>query len=67
MSEYFGIIATAPSGSTATMELVSGRVYAAERIASLVESDHTVRLFKCTPVDFEVCQVATIYIAGESR
>jgi uncharacterized protein Veg len=62
MSEYFGIVARASSGSTAAMELVSGRKKAAERIAELIESDHTVSLFTCTQVTFELTTEVTVHI-----
>lgn len=62
MSEYFGIIATSDSGSTAAMELVSGREKAAEVITGLIESGHTVRLYACKPVDFEICNTVKIFI-----
>lgn len=61
MAEFLGIVATAPSGSTATMELVSGREAAAKRIEELVESGHHVRLFKCTEVEYEVATSVTVY------
>ena len=65
MSEYFGIIGTAPSGSTSCMLLVSGRKKAAEEAESLVLSDHTVRMFKCVPVEFEIEHTAMVRLEGE--
>jgi hypothetical protein len=62
MSEYFGIIATSESGSTATMELVSGREKAAQRAEELIESGHSVRLYTCKSVKFEIRHTATIDI-----
>ena len=62
MAEYWGIIATAPSGSTAAMELVSGRDAATTRVTELVESDHTVRLFACKQVEFELVTCVIMHI-----
>ncbi len=62
MSEYWGIVARAPSGSTAAMELVSGRDAAASRVAELLESDHTVMLFECKKVDYEISTAITIHV-----
>lgn len=62
MSEYWGIVARAPSGSTAAMELVGGREAAASRVAELVESDHSVTLFECKPVRFEISTAITIKV-----
>lgn len=59
--EYFGIIATAPSGSTAAMELVSGRERAAEKVGEYIDTGHTVRLFECKEItDFEIAIQTTI-------
>ena len=66
MAEYFGIVATAPSGSTAAMELVSGRQTAATRIAELLESDHTVKLLTCKHVQFELTTSITVHIDPSS-
>lgn len=61
MAEYFGIVAT-ESGITRAMEMVSGRERAAKEIESFLESGHSVRLFKCVEVDFEVDTLTTVYI-----
>lgn len=58
--EYFGIIATAPSGSTAAMELVSGRERAAKVAEDYIESDHTVRVFLCKEIDYDIVTTKTI-------
>lgn len=62
MNEYFGIVATAESGSTMVMELISGREAAAERVSELIDSGHAVRLYTCKSVKFEVRQTTTIDI-----
>lgn len=65
MSEYFGIVATAPSGSTAGMELVSGRDAMVAKVAEWIDSDHTVRLFKCLPVEYHVHTMIAIHLEDE--
>lgn len=62
VSELWGIVARAPSGSTAAMELVSGRDAAATRVAELLESDHVVMLYECKRVDYEITTSITIHV-----
>lgn len=60
-TQYYGIIATAPSGATAAMKMVNASRLSGE-VEDFLLSDHEVRVFKCTEVEYEARQSFTVTV-----
>jgi hypothetical protein len=64
--EFYGLVAAAEGGGpTAAMDLIQGKDKLMRRASDLIESGHTVRIFKCVPLEFEAVSSVTIYITDE--